>query len=118
MDTKICACCKRELPVDNFYGSKHSPDGLDSYCKECRRAKSKKSYATNRHKIITTGGGRAHADQNMDYRPTDRKGITNACFDGVTSRALLEELQARGYKWAPNAIYIEKVRTDRYYVKL
>lgn len=33
---KQCIRCKRRLPINCFYIVNRSPDGLDSYCKECR----------------------------------------------------------------------------------
>ena len=32
-----CACCHRELPLQDFYRSNHSNGSVDSYCKPCRR---------------------------------------------------------------------------------
>lgn len=42
---KVCACCLRELPTDSFHKDKTKPDGLYSYCKECRH---KKAFWKNR----------------------------------------------------------------------
>ena len=35
MKTKVCSKCGRELPVENFYSSGTSADGLFGHCKEC-----------------------------------------------------------------------------------
>lgn len=39
--SRVCACCKRKLPLSNFYqsGVGRTPD---SYCKECRRQASRR----------------------------------------------------------------------------
>lgn len=37
METKICKRCGKELPKECFSVSKRSKDGLQSYCKECRK---------------------------------------------------------------------------------
>lgn len=34
---KVCAKCKRALSRDSFYKDKNRRDGLDVYCKNCRR---------------------------------------------------------------------------------
>jgi hypothetical protein len=39
---KICSICK--LPKTEFYKNRHRPDGLQTYCKECAIARSKKRY--------------------------------------------------------------------------
>lgn len=37
---RICACCKRELPSENFYFN-HRTQIFDKYCKECRKKRSR-----------------------------------------------------------------------------
>lgn len=37
-DTKRCTKCGETKPVDEFYRNRSHRDGLNSYCKECRRA--------------------------------------------------------------------------------
>lgn len=32
---KKCTQCLRELPVSEFYGCKHTSDGLHTWCKKC-----------------------------------------------------------------------------------
>lgn len=33
--TKVCSCCKKELPLNMFYKDKYSSDGLTYCCKNC-----------------------------------------------------------------------------------
>lgn len=40
--TKICSCCRQELPISEFYAKKSQPDGLNCYCKKCTDDKKKK----------------------------------------------------------------------------
>ena len=40
-DTKRCSGCHKELPLSEFYKNRHSPDGLQGYCKACGKAKTK-----------------------------------------------------------------------------
>ena len=41
---------------------------------------------------------------------------SNEKFSGITSRELLEELKARGYKW--DNVWLEKVEVKKQFVKL
>lgn len=34
--TKVCSCCKKELPLDMFYKDKSSSDLLKCDCKNCK----------------------------------------------------------------------------------
>ena len=47
--THYCGCCKRELPLDAFYFNtkKQRPD---RYCKECRKASSRKQHRSDKYK--------------------------------------------------------------------
>lgn len=47
---------------------------------------------------------------------SDRTAKSNDKFAGITSREMLEELQARGYKW--NSLWLEKVKIEKQFVKL
>ena len=35
-ETKICAHCGRELPVEKYYKNSGTKDGLQSWCKDCQ----------------------------------------------------------------------------------
>lgn len=35
--TKICPECKRELPIEMFARNKSTKDGLQNYCKVCKK---------------------------------------------------------------------------------
>lgn len=39
---KICSICK--LPREDFYANNHRPDGLQTYCIECSKERSKERY--------------------------------------------------------------------------
>lgn len=49
--TKICSRCKKELPLENFWKSKSTNDGLVTYCKKCCCKYGKEYYEKNRTKI-------------------------------------------------------------------
>lgn len=52
MDTKRCAKCHDVKPHDEFSRAKHSPDGLQSYCKPCSRAYSRDNYAAHKERQL------------------------------------------------------------------
>lgn len=39
MKSKVCPCCKEELPVSEFWPSRSNKDGLQIYCKKCKSYK-------------------------------------------------------------------------------
>lgn len=42
--TKVCARCKQEKPITDFNKSVKQKDGLQSYCKECKKSYSAAHY--------------------------------------------------------------------------
>ncbi len=48
MEIKKCSRCGRELPLESFTKLKTSKDGLDYWCKECKRECRKQNYQSNR----------------------------------------------------------------------
>jgi hypothetical protein len=51
LDTKICGKCKQEKSINKFGNDKYNKDGLTTYCNECRKIISHKSYQKNKIKI-------------------------------------------------------------------
>ncbi len=51
METKICANCKTDKPIECYGKHISHKDGLRSNCKECRKQSSKKHYVNNREHI-------------------------------------------------------------------
>lgn len=79
-ETKRCSGCHKELPLGEFYKNRHSPDGLQGYCKTCGKVKtkqyqkekpekfreiSKRSWAKNREKRNATDRNRMHTHFNF-----------------------------------------------------
>lgn len=103
METKICARCKKELPVSEFHRSKNSKDGYQGYCHECDREYRRMRRAETHVSIeqpssAPSGGG------------------TQSGLSAFSPRELLEELRRRGYKWS--SLWLEKVKVEKHYVKL
>ena len=51
METKICKRCQKEKPASDFGLNNNSPDGLQTWCRECTNL-----YSTLRHAHKLTGG--------------------------------------------------------------
>ena len=49
--TKKCSGCKRELLASEFSKNRSEKDGLNHYCRTCKRPQAKKHYIKNREKI-------------------------------------------------------------------
>lgn len=49
-DTKVCARCGEEKPLDEFYNQPSSRDGKASYCKECAKELSRETYFNKKEK--------------------------------------------------------------------
>ena len=81
MRTKICVCCGRVLPIDEFGNNRHSSDGKMVTCKSCTN---KKLQEYRKKKRATM----AKADD--DSR--------NQELSKFHARELIAELKARGYK--------------------
>lgn len=47
---KICCSCKKEKPLSDFNARSRSSDGLESRCRECKRAYNQEYYQANREK--------------------------------------------------------------------
>ena len=44
MSTKICRCCKKEKPIEEFVKDNRSKDGYSTQCKECKKIESNERY--------------------------------------------------------------------------
>lgn len=104
-EAKKCKVCGRLLTLDHYRKTAFAPNGV-SACKECEGKKRSEIWAAKRAAI---GGGQSAT-------ASDRTAKSNDKFAGITSREILEELQARGYKW--NSLWLEKVKIEKQFVKL
>ena len=54
MYMRTCSKCKQDLPLTEFNKKSNRKDGLQPFCRECNRARSRQYYAENKekHKMI------------------------------------------------------------------
>ncbi len=72
METKVCKKCGRELPVDEFYKVPSNADGIDSVCKECRKAGMKEHYKTRKSEAVRR---KESLPFNVDDKTGGRSGV-------------------------------------------
>lgn len=89
METKICAKCGRELPIENYNKNSKTKDGLQRHCKECAREYAKASYENKKAKKIE--------DMRIEFEKK-YKVYTNRELAKFNPRELMLELKARGYE--------------------
>ena len=91
METKVCKKCGKELPVESYYKNGATKDGLDVYCKECKKA-ANSEYSKKRRerekKII----------EEREAYDRKYKIYTNRDLAKFQPRELMLELKARGYE--------------------
>ena len=87
--TKHCAKCGRDLPLDAFNKSAGRKDGRQSYCRECQKKGNAKSKSSM---VITERGG--PADNSL--APNIGEDLSDLELKS-SLRATLEELRRRGY---------------------
>ena len=90
LETKHCPKCGRDLPRSAFHPKLEAKSGLQSYCKECNRPKSKKTMNTP----TTTPTPAPVLNEGIATMKTDK--LTNP-FDAFKDHELADELRARGY---------------------
>lgn len=89
-ETKHCPKCGRDLPRSAFHPKLEAKSGLQSYCKECNRPKSKKAMNTP----TTTPTPAPVISEGIATVKTSQLGNP---FDAFKDHELAEELRARGY---------------------
>lgn len=75
METKVCNCCGRELPLSEFHKKTSAKDGHQSNCKECAKKMARERLDKFRRAVSAGEDG----------------------LSAYTPRQLMEELAKRGY---------------------
>jgi len=52
MEEKTCQKCKKSLPINFYYKNKRRKDGLQDYCKKCKKAQDSKSFQNHKSKWV------------------------------------------------------------------
>lgn len=79
METKICKCCGKELPIEDFYKNGF---GVTSVCKECHTKRAKEGKEERKR---------------LKQQAVDAINARNLRLSDFTPRELMEELKRRGY---------------------
>ena len=106
METKICAKCGRELPIENYNKNSKQKDGLQRHCKECAREYARASYENKKAKKIE--------DARLEFEKK-YKIYTNKELAKFTPRELILELKVRGYV---GTLLYEEVIVNKHFIDL
>ena len=85
-EMKMCACCKKIMPLEHFNKSTRASDGHQAYCKECQTEKERIRKAKKQGQVTVLSGELAK------FRPVE----------------LIAELRRRGYRG--ELIYEQRIK--------
>lgn len=92
METKICVCCGKVLPIENFGRNRQSSDGRMVTCKECTNKRYRENY--KKRKSIVTPSASSSTATTKTKSDDDGRNPDLAKFH---ARELIAELKARNY---------------------
>ena len=92
METKICVCCGKVLPIENFGRNKQSSDGRMVTCKECTNKRYRENYR-KRKSVVTPSASSSTAATKTKLDDDGR----NPDLAKFHARELIAELKARHY---------------------
>lgn len=92
METKICVCCGKVLPIENFGRNRQSSDGRMVTCKECTNKRYRENY--KKRKSIVTPSASSSTVATKSKLDDDGRNPDLAKFH---ARELIAELKARNY---------------------
>ena len=91
METKVCKCCGRELPVENFAKNAFGYIGV---CRECN-SKNRSDAAQKR--------------KQLKQQAIDAINARNLRLQDFTPRELIEELKRRGYEGKLRFVQVQEI---------
>lgn len=97
--TKICAKCKRELPLSEFYKHCRTKDGLQGECKDCRKA-----YVVKYQRIKRDTPPNPLKACNPEFKDKTPRELIQ------TVRDLINELRSRGYTYEGKLTYLHTIK--------
>ena len=92
METKICVCCGKVLPIENFGRNRQSSDGRMVTCKECTNKRYRENY--KKRKGTVTPSVSSSTTTTKTKLDDDGRNPDLAKFH---ARELIAELKARNY---------------------
>lgn len=92
METKICVCCGKVLPIEDFGRNRQSSDGRMVTCKECTNKRYRENY--KKRKGIVTSTAPPSTTTTKTKLDDDGRNPDLAKFH---ARELIAELKARNY---------------------
>lgn len=92
METKICVCCGKVLPIESFGRNRQASDGRMVTCKECTNKRYRENY--RKRKGIVTPAASASTATTKPKLDDDGRNPDLAKFH---ARELIAELKARNY---------------------
>lgn len=92
METKICVCCGKVLPIENFGRNRQSSDGRMVTCKDCTNKRYRENYK-KRKGIVTPAASSATTTAKSKLDDDGR----NPDLAKFHARELIAELKARNY---------------------
>lgn len=93
METKICVCCGKVLPIESFGRNRQSSDGRMVTCKECTNKRYRENYK-KRKSIVTPSAPSSTTATTKSKLDDDGRNPDLAKFH---ARELIAELKARHY---------------------
>lgn len=93
METKICVCCGKVLPIENFGRNRQSSDGRMVTCKECTNKRYRENYKKRKNSETASA---STSTTNVTKTKLDDDG-RNPDLAKFHARELIAELKARNY---------------------
>ena len=100
METKICSCCGRELPVESFStGKVHGTSFVHKICKDCMNQKKRDGHLRRKQEM--------DAKKECDLDAAKRQRLSD-----FSPRELMLELKRRGYEGELTFVEIHKINLN------
>ena len=93
METKICVCCGKVLPIENFGLNRQSSDGRMVTCKECTNKRYRENYKKRKSAASASSSGTTPPVTKPKLDDDGR----NPDLAKFHARELIAELKARHY---------------------
>ena len=108
---KICLNCKQELDIFKFSKNKNKEDGLEIYCKSCKKIYHKKYYQINKSKQIRNS--RNYYENNKEKKLRQNKNYYEKNIKKVKKYAKKWNEKNKKYKLEQNRIYRQNHKKER-----